>query len=97
MHIVAHALALALLLHAHKIEHARDLRRLLCLVAYRLGLEGNQNKNNCFVIIFYDKLKSRALFSHLFRMEKSVEEIAHKVVVLILISLQVFESFKYLK
>ena len=51
-------------------------------------LEVNQNKNKyCFVSIFYDELKSRALFSHLFGMEKSVEEIAHKAIVLILISL----------
>ena len=36
-------------------------------------LEGNQNKNNCLVSNFYNKLKSPALFSHLFRMEKSAE------------------------
>ena len=34
-------------------------------------LEGNQNKNNCIVSNFYNKLKSPALFSHLFRTEKS--------------------------
>ena len=34
-------------------------------------LEENQHKNNCLVSIFYNKLKSPALFSHLFRTEKS--------------------------
>ena len=37
----------------------------------RYDLEGNQNKNNCLVSNFYNKLKSRALFFHLFRTEKS--------------------------
>ena len=36
-------------------------------------LERNQNKNNCLVSNFYNKLKSPALFSHLFRTEKSAE------------------------
>ena len=35
-----------------------------------LSLEGSQNKKNCLVSNFYDKLKSPALFSHLFRTEK---------------------------
>ena len=55
-------------------------------------IEGNQNKNNSLVSNFYDKLKSPALFSYLFRTEKSVEsfnslylEIDRKAVVLILI------------
>ena len=34
-------------------------------------LEANQNKNNCLLSNFLDKLKSPALFSHLFRSEKS--------------------------
>ena len=34
-------------------------------------LEGNPNKNNCLVSNFYDKLKSPALFSHLFGTEKT--------------------------
>ena len=39
--------------------------------SYQRPLEGNQSKNNCLVSNFYDKLKSPALFSHLFRTEKS--------------------------
>ena len=35
------------------------------------NLKGNQNKNNCLVSNFYDKLKSPAIFSHLFRTERS--------------------------
>ena len=35
------------------------------------SLNANQNKNNCLVINFLDKLKSPALFSHLFRTGKS--------------------------
>ena len=35
-----------------------------------IKLEGNQNKN-CFEINFYNRLKSCALFSHLFRTDKS--------------------------
>ena len=34
------------------------------------NLEGNQNKKNCLLSNLYDKLKSPALFSHLFRTEK---------------------------
>ena len=34
------------------------------------NLEGNQNKNNCLVSNFYDKLKYLALFYNLFRKEK---------------------------
>ena len=36
-----------------------------------LELEGNQNKINCLASNFYNTLKSRALFSHLFGTEKS--------------------------
>ena len=36
-----------------------------------MELEGNQNKNNSLVSNFYSKLKSPALFSHLFHMEKN--------------------------
>ena len=39
--------------------------------ANNTDLEANQNKNNCLVSNFLDKLKSSTLFSHLFRTEKS--------------------------
>ena len=38
-------------------------------------LEANQNKYNCLVSKIYNKLKSRALFSHLVRTEKSAGKI----------------------
>ena len=41
------------------------------LQIFQTILEANQNKNNCLVSNFLDKLKSPALFSHLFRTEKS--------------------------
>ena len=37
------------------------------------ALEGNQNKNNCIVSNFYDKMKIPALFPHLFHTEKCFE------------------------
>ena len=42
-----------------------------CKLYVSIILEPNQNKNNCLVRNFLDKLKSPALFSHLFRTEKS--------------------------
>ena len=43
------------------------LKKTCCL------LEGNQNKNNCLVSNFYNKLKIPTLFLHLFRMKKRAE------------------------
>ena len=65
-------MALIAIYHVHRF--CRHLRSKTHAERY-CSLEGNQNKYNCLVSNFYNKLKSRALFSHLFRTDKSAGKI----------------------